>query len=331
MTFDSAYIDGARNAVRALGVQPGEKVSVITDQQSEEIAAAISAEIELAGGGFTRWILEDAAPRPINAIPDLVLRDLDGADACVAVIAIRADEPEMCRQLADVVNGRGVRYLNLSNVDRRTMLESMRADYALVDRFCSRMLDMLKDGGTIRAANPAGTKINARVNGIWHKNSGVVTGARQVSLPAGEIWTTSGSVDGVYVADGVIGGYFAERFGDIRYTPLEITIVNSEVAGLRSENADLRNEFAAFVNTGGNSSRVSELAIGANTMLYDVSGNIVQDSKIPGVYLSLGDSSRAGDNAGSGCASQIQVIGRFFDAWINDVQVLSNAKFIIPS
>ena len=331
MTFDSAYIDGARNAVRALGVRPGEKVSVITDQQSEEIAAAISAEIELAGGGFTRWVLEDTVPRPIATIPDAIVRDLDGANACVAVVVIRADEPEMCRALADLVMGRGVRYLNLSGVDRRTMLESMRADYALVDRFCTRMLDMLKDGGTIRAANPAGTQISAHVNGGWHKNSGVVPGASQVSLPAGEIWTAPESVDGIYVADGVISNYFAERFGDIRYTPLEITIANSEIAGLRCENADLRAEFDAVVNTGGKASRVSELAIGANTMLYDISGNIVQDSKIPGVYLSFGDSSRSGDNAGSGCASQIQVIGRFFDAWINDVQFLSNAKFVIPS
>ncbi|MCC6588051.1 MAG: hypothetical protein IT168_15265 [Bryobacterales bacterium] len=331
MTFDSAYIDGARNAVRALGVRPGEKVSVITDQQSEEIAAAISAEIELAGAGFTRWVLEDAGSRPITTIPDAIARDLDGADACVAVVAIRSDEPEFCRALAELAAGHGVRYLNVSNVDRRAMLESMRADYALVDRFCTRMLDMLKDGGTIRAANPAGTKINARVNGGWHKNSGVVPGARQVSLPAGEIWTRPESVDGVYVADGVIGNYFSERFGDIRYTPLEITIADGEIAGLRSDNADLRAEFEAFVNAVGKGARVSELAIGANTVLYDISGNIVQDSKIPGVYLSFGDASGGRDDAAWGCATQVQVIGRFFDAWINDVQFLSNAKFVIPS
>ena len=50
ITFDPELTPGARNAVNVcLRVQPSEKVTVITDEASREIAAAIVHELEIVG------------------------------------------------------------------------------------------------------------------------------------------------------------------------------------------------------------------------------------------------------------------------------------------
>jgi len=50
MAFDPELTPGARNAVRVcLRVQPSEKVTVITDEVSLEIAAALVRELEEVG------------------------------------------------------------------------------------------------------------------------------------------------------------------------------------------------------------------------------------------------------------------------------------------
>ena len=70
MAFDPELTPGARNAVRVcLRVQPSEKVTVITDEVSLEIAAAIVHELEDVGCRYQTWVLEDVATRPLTDLP----------------------------------------------------------------------------------------------------------------------------------------------------------------------------------------------------------------------------------------------------------------------
>ncbi len=65
LPFDPQLSPGARNAVRVcLRVEPAEKVSVITDEASLEIAAALVRELEAVGCPYRSWVLEDVATRP---------------------------------------------------------------------------------------------------------------------------------------------------------------------------------------------------------------------------------------------------------------------------
>ena len=53
LAVDPEYIPGARNAVQVcLRVQPQEKVTVITDEVTKEIAAAIVQELERLGAPY---------------------------------------------------------------------------------------------------------------------------------------------------------------------------------------------------------------------------------------------------------------------------------------
>src|SRR5438309_12049274 len=74
---DPEIIPGARNAVDVcLRVKPTEKVTIITDEATKEIAAALLAEVEALGAAYRPWLLEDLAPRPLSILPPESLPDL---------------------------------------------------------------------------------------------------------------------------------------------------------------------------------------------------------------------------------------------------------------
>ncbi len=65
--FDPELKPGAHNAVFVcLAMQPSEKVTVITDQACEEIAASITAELDACGCPYRTFVLEELAPRPLD-------------------------------------------------------------------------------------------------------------------------------------------------------------------------------------------------------------------------------------------------------------------------
>src|ERR1700685_250943 len=65
-SFDPEYTQGARNAVRVcLRVQPSEKVCVITDEVTLEIAAAIVHELDELGAPYHVWVLGVLAGGPL--------------------------------------------------------------------------------------------------------------------------------------------------------------------------------------------------------------------------------------------------------------------------
>src|SRR5579872_4844869 len=75
--FDPELTPGARNAVNVcLRVQPAEKVTVVTDEATKEIASSIVHEVEAMGAPYHAWVLEDLAPRPLGDLPRRSLRIL---------------------------------------------------------------------------------------------------------------------------------------------------------------------------------------------------------------------------------------------------------------
>ncbi|PYY04153.1 MAG: aminopeptidase, partial [Acidobacteria bacterium] len=76
--IDPELAPGARNAVRiCLRIQPTEKVTIITDLVSREIAASIAREVETVGSPFNAFVLEDLASRPLTGLPVEIADDLE--------------------------------------------------------------------------------------------------------------------------------------------------------------------------------------------------------------------------------------------------------------
>src|SRR6187455_1176244 len=77
ITFDPELQPGARNAIRdCLRLRPDERITIITDEVTREIAAALQAEVEEMGAEHAVFILEEHAERPLIDMPAIVLEDL---------------------------------------------------------------------------------------------------------------------------------------------------------------------------------------------------------------------------------------------------------------
>src|SRR5882724_5006507 len=334
LPFDPELTPGARNAVQVcLRVQPAEKVTVITDEVTLEIAAALVHELEAVGCRYNAWVIEDVARRPLADFPLPVAEDLETSQVSIFAVQAQMNELKSRMQMTDVVNRKKIRHAHMVNINRRIMLEGMRADFKKVDRLSTKVAERVRVAKQIRAKTAAGTDLTADFNPKyrWLKTSGIISPEKWGNLPGGEVFTTPGEVNGTFVIDGVVGDYLCAKYGDLRETPLTIRVEASRVVEASSKNRDLQEEFWKYTHTDENSDRVGEFAIGTNIGLRGVIGNILQDEKLPGVHMAFGNPYGAHTGAEWWSGTHIDVVGRDFDIWADDRQIMSSGKFLIEA
>jgi aminopeptidase len=332
--FDSELTPGARNAVNVcLRVQPTEKVTVITDEVSREIAAALVEEVEKVGAPYRAWVLEELAPRPLAHLPAEILADLETSQVSIFAVQVQTNELKSRMEMTDVVNRRKIRHAHMVNINRQIMLDGMRADFLKVDRISAKIVAMVRRARQVRAKTAAGTDLVADLNPAykWLKTSGIISPDKWGNLPGGEIFTTPGEVNGTFVIDGVVGDYLCAKFGDLKANPLTIRVKGNRLTEAHSENRELEDDFWKYTHTDENSDRVGEFAIGTNIELKDVIGQILQDEKYPGVHIAFGNPYGAHTGAEWYSSTHIDVVGRNFDIWVDDEQIMRGGKFLVEA
>lgn len=332
--YDPEFTPGARNAVNVcLRVQPSEKICVITDEATLAIAAAIVHELETMGAPYRSWVLEDVAERPLTGLPQSILDDLEKSQVSIFAVQAQKNELKSRMQMTEVVNRRKIRHAHMVNINRQIMLEGMRADFQKVDRLSQKVVDMVRKASTIRAETAAGTHLTADLNPKyrWLKTSGIISAEKWGNLPGGEIFTTPGEVNGTFVIDGVVGDYLCAKFGNLKETPLTIHMKNNRLTEAYSDNRELQEDFWRYTHTDENSDRVGEFAIGTNIDLKDVIGQILQDEKYPGVHIAFGNPYGAHTGAEWDSSTHIDVVGRKFDIWVDDQQIMRDGKFLVEA
>jgi aminopeptidase len=330
--FDPEFSQGAHNAVHVcLRVQPEEKVTLITDRACLEIASSIAAELDKLGSPYKTFVLEELARRPLADMPQPVLDDMETSQVSIFAVVAQKNELRTRMQMTDVVNRRKMRHAHMVNIERRIMLEGMRADFNKVDELSVKVWEIATASHKVRARTAAGTDIVADLNPNykWLKTSGIISQNKWGNLPGGEVFTTPGEVNGVFVIDGVVGDYLCAKYGDLRETPLTIRIEKNRLVEAVSANRELQDEFWRYTHTDENSDRVGEFAIGTNIGLHGVIGNILQDEKIPGVHIAFGNPYGAHTGADWDCSTHIDVVGTKFDIWADDRQIMRSGEFLI--
>jgi aminopeptidase len=334
MAFDPELTPGARNAVRVcLRVLASEKVTVITDEVSLEIAAAIVHELEEIGSPYRTWVLEDVATRPLTDLPLAIAEDLETSQVSIFAVQAQANELKSRMQMTDVVNRKKIRHAHMVNINKRIMLEGMRADFQKVDRLSVKVFETVSKAKQIRAKTAAGTNLVADLNPNyrWVKTSGIISTEKWGNLPGGEVFTTPGEVNGTFVIDGVVGDYLCAKFGALKVNPLTIEVKGNRLIEAHSANKELKNDFWAYTHQDENSDRVGEFAIGTNIELKDVIGEILQDEKYPGVHIAFGNPYGAHTGAEWFSSTHIDVVGRNFDIWVDGEQIMRGGQFLIEA
>jgi aminopeptidase len=334
LSFDPELTPGARNAVNVcLRIQPSEKVTLITDDATKEIAASLVRELETVGAPYRGWILEELAPRPLIDLPREIVDDLESSQVSIFAVQAQANELRSRMQMTDVVNRRKIRHAHMVNINHQIMLEGMRADFLKVDRISTKVVETVRRAKQVRAKTPAGTDLTADLspNYRWLKTSGIISPDKWGNLPGGEVFTTPGEVNGIFVIDGVVGDWLCAKFGSLRENPLTIHVKGNRLIDAHSTNHELEDDFWRYTHTDENSDRVGEFAIGTNIELKDVIGQILQDEKYPGVHIAFGNPYGAHTGAQWYSSTHIDVVGRNFDIWVDEAQIMRNGQFLLEA
>src|SRR3982751_169782 len=191
--IDPELIPGARNAINiCLRLKTQERITIITDAATREIAAALQTEVERVGSHYSLFVLEHHARRPLKFMPEPILEDL--ATSQVSIFAAQSQTGELGSrgQMTTVVNNHRIRHAHMVNINRQIMLEGMRADFLKVDDLSERLVERARQARRISCKTPQGTDFEAELSPRlkWLKTSGIISKAKWGNLPGGEIFTS---------------------------------------------------------------------------------------------------------------------------------------------
>ena len=330
--FGAELAPGARNAVDVcLNIQPGERVALIADETSREVAASLEDALATRGAVVRPLLIEAIAMRPIRTAPPEILDSLEQADAGILCVQPREGELPVRMAIVAAVERRRIRYAHMVGVTARIMREGMRADYRLVDRLSQQLCERMQRAASLAVRTPGGTDFRATFDPAlaWVKTSGLINPRYWSNLPAGEVFTTPASVDGTFVCDGTAGDYFNGKYGRLDETPLVLEIQGGRLVSARCDREDLEQDFWSYCHTDANSDRVGELAFGTNFGLSEMIGVLLQDEKVPGVHLAFGDPYGSQTHADWKSRTHVDVLTRGCDVWIDDDQVIAGGRYLL--
>lgn len=331
-TLNPALLPGARNAIEVcLAIQPGEKVALVYDAPSEEVATSLLQALEDRRARALPLRIEDFSARPVKSAPSEILAGLEVADAGILCMQPLEGELSARRDIVGIVERRQIRYAHMVGVTPEIMQQGMRADYTLVNRLSERLLERMHKARSVEARTDAGTSLLATFDSSldWVKTSGLISRRYWSNLPAGEVFTTPARVDGTFVCDGTAGDHFCGKYGDLSMTPLRLEIRDARLQGVSCSRKDLEEEFWKYCHTDENSDRVGEFAFGTNLGLSDMIGVLLQDEKLPGVHLAFGDAYGSQTHAPWSSSTHVDVLARRCDVWIDSEQVISKGRYLL--
>ena len=331
-TVTEDLLPGAHNAVdTCLAIRPGEHVALVADEASGAVAASLEQALKDAGAAARCLAMESVARRPITAAPVEVLDAFERADAGILCVQPREGELPARMAIVSVIERRRIRYAHMVGVTPQIMREGMRADYLQVDRLSTQLCDRMDHARSLTVRTASGTDFRATFDRAlaWVKTSGLINPRYWSNLPAGEVFTTPGSVDGTFICDGTAGDYFNAKYGSLDRTPLVLEIRRGRLVSARCDHVDLERDFWNYCHTDENSNRVGELAFGTNLGLREMIGILLQDEKVPGVHLAFGDPYGSQTHADWKSRTHVDVLTRHCDVWIDDEQVIADGQYLL--
>jgi aminopeptidase len=292
---------GAEQAVRnCAGVQPGEKVVIITDMATEHIATALRDVAQgITPGTVSVFVLEDYGERPEDGskplqLPQVIAEAVRGADASFFAATGRRGEVGSLRlPLIRVVHDTGtVRHAHMPGISDQLMRMGMCTDYAEVQRLSAAVAEVVSEASEITVTSPAGTEFTVEFSPSlhWVTCDGLLKPGKTTNLPDGEVFTCPYDVkEGVIVVDGILGDHFSEKYGLLEAKPVTWEIEGGRVRSISCLDDRLVSELQEYVAQDENANRLGEFAIGTNTGLDRLVGNMLQDEKFPGVHVAVGE------------------------------------------
>ncbi len=329
--------DGAVQVVKnCLKIKEGEKICIITDKETYNVAESIIEAAKPITENITLFVMEDFGERggkePLK-FPEEIKKTLEMSDVGIYAAGAKEGEIDTFRHpMQKIVEKNRMRYAHMIGITEEIMKTGMCTDYEIVKEVTKKVHNEIKDAREIHVTTPKGTDIRAEfdTNIRWAVLDGRITEDMWMNLPEGEIFTCPKNIEGIAIIDGVLGDYFDKKYGLIKETPVTLKISQGYVTDISCSNKDLEAELKRYIKTDENSDRIGEFAIGTNTGIKEMIGNLLQDEKFPGVHIAMGNSFP--EITGSGWKCQTHVDGVMLNCTITidgKRTIMRDGKFII--
>jgi aminopeptidase len=284
----------------ALRVREGQRIVVVADAESAPIGEMLAQSATATGAIVTLARLDQltsvstghSGQRPHKVLPDVVRRAMLAAQASAFVATAPHPELSMREQLLHIVGACGVRHAHMPGITARAFAAGLRLDYERVAAGGRALFRRLEFATHVHASSDAGTDLHLSFGADprWVPRLGALAPGKWVNFPAGAIYASPQSADGVFVANASLGEYFGARAGLLANKPVVFTLEQGRVVKVEAPLApELETEVKQMLAFGPNSDRVGLVAIGANEGVDEATGEAAVDQNLPGLHLFLGD------------------------------------------
>ena len=313
-------LEAALTAVRdCMGLRPGERLLVVTDEPLRAIGHALR-EAGIALGNEV--ILAEMLPRRTNGEePPPEIAALMGMMDVVLCPTSKSLTHTDARRAASAT---GARIGTLPGVTEAIMVRCMRADYHAIAARTERLCRLLQAAATVRVTAPGGTDIVMPIAGrTAHASSGLFRETGQWgNLPTGEAYLAplEGQSEGMVVVDGSMAGV-----GMVR-EPIRIRVEAGYATAI--EGGEEAERLRALLEPHGREGRnVAEFGIGTNDRAI-LTGVILEDEKVMGtIHVAFGDNKSMGGSVR--VASHLDGLVTRPSVWLDDRPIMKDGALLV--
>jgi leucyl aminopeptidase (aminopeptidase T) len=320
-TTSSELYTAALTAARdCMGVAPGERVLVVTDERLRPIGHALREAVRDMGNEV---ILAEILPRKTNGEepPHEVAALMKMADVVFCPTSKSLTHTDARR----AASAAGVRVATLPGVTEEIMVRCMNADYHRIAERTLKLCALMEETDVVRVTSPAGTDVTLPIRG---RKAYASTGlfrkkGESGNLPTGEAFLAplEGLAHGVVVVDGSMA-----MIGMVA-APIRITVEAGYATEITGGEEAAR--LTALLEPHGRDARtVAEFGIGTNDKAI-LSGLILEDEKVMGtIHIAFGDNKSMGGTVR--VASHLDGLVKAPSVWFDDRCIMEQGSFVIP-
>jgi len=320
MTISPELYSASLIAVRdCMGLKPGEKVLVITDEPLRTIGYALWKAAKDLGNEV---LLIEILPRASNGAepPPEVAELMKMVDVALCPTSKSLTHTDSRR----AASAKGVRIGTLPGVTEEIMIRCMNADYDKIAQRTFALCKLLEKASTVRVTAPAGTDITMPIKGrTAHSSSGLFREKGQWgNLPTGEAYLApvEGQSEGVVVVDGSMA-----MVGMVK-TPIRIQVKKGYAEDI-SGGEEAQRLIALLEPHGKDARTVAEFGIGTNDKAI-LTGNILEDEKVMGtIHIAFGDNKSMGGSVR--VASHLDGLITRPTVWLDETMIMNNGKVLV--
>jgi aminopeptidase len=299
-----------------LGIKPGEKVLIVTDDAKLTIGAAL---YEAARQMKAVAALLVTAPGTVDGAEPLplVAQAMTEADVVICPTSVSLTHTQARINAVQ----KGARVATMPGITAAMFAAgAITADYTEVEELTHKVVALLTAGATAKIVKDGHTLTMSLAQRTGVPSTGVYKKPGAFgNLPSGEAYIApvEGTANGAMIIDGSMVG-----IGKLT-EPLLVKIVNGKLAALQGRDAD---KIAILLANGRNAS-LGELGIGTNQKAR-LSGVILEDEKVYGtVHIAFGTNTSFGGTVKADCHMDGIILKP--DLYIDDRLIIKQGKFMI--